>query len=103
MDRRYRMELQLVKVPVVWKAKVPEKKLRPVTRKMPVQRRIIRNARKAAYEFFAAIFEGMPALFTPPMFQKMPEPGEGENIEWRRYSPLPRMEDIHGPAADADN
>ena len=102
MDRRYRMELQLVKVPVVWKAKVPEKKLWPVTRKVPEKRGIDRRARRAAHLFFAKLFDGMPEIFVPPEFRrKIPEP-EGKLIEWRRYSPLPRMEDLNGPAADAN-
>ena len=101
MDRRYRMELQLVKVPVVWKAKVPEKKLLPVTRKMQDKRSIDRRARKAAHLFFAALFDGMPAMFTPPEFQKMHEP-EGKVIRFTRWEPLPKVGWDDGPAADDD-
>lgn len=91
MDRRYRMELQLVRVPVVWKAKVPEKKLLPVTRKVPEERARERRARAAAHMFFARLFEGVPPLFTPTVFQE--EEPKGKLIIFKRFTPLPGMED----------
>ena len=98
MDRRYRMELQLVRVPVIWKAKVPVKKLWPVTRKVPEKRSREKQARAAVHMFFAQMFEGVPMDFCPPEFQRMNKP-EGKLITWRRWMSL---EDMYGPAADDD-
>ena len=93
MDRRYRLELQMVRVPVVWRAKVPEKKLFPVTRKVPEARRMERRARAAAHMFMARMLEGVPDWLRPEGFMP-PGPLEvkGNKIVFIRYRPLPPWE-----------
>lgn len=95
-DRRYRTELRLVTVPVIWRAKVPEKRLLPATRKMTDERTRSRRAREAAAKFMAALFAGVPHMFTPPEFQGLPAPGN--LIVLRRFIPLERREG-NGPDA----
>lgn len=92
MDRRYRLELQLVRVPVVWKAKVPEKKLFPVTRKVPEERAIRRRNLAAVKMFMARMLEGIPDwLITPQMGLPMNKNPKDEPFVFRRYTPLPWM------------
>ena len=94
MDRRYRMELQMVRVPVVWKAKVPEKKLFPVTRKVPEERAIRRRNLAAVKMFMARMLEGVPDWLRPEGFMP-PGPLEvkGNKIVFIRHRPLPPWED----------
>ena len=87
------MELQLVRVPVVWKAKVPEKKLFPVTRKVPEQRAIERRARAAAQMFMAQLMAGVPDMFIPDMFKDKSKDCSNKIMIFRRYRPLPPWED----------
>ena len=92
MDRRYRLELQMVRVPVVWRAKVPEKKLLPVTRKVPEARRMERRARAAAHMFMAQLMAGVPDMFVPDMFKDVSKDCSNKIMIFRRYRPLPPWE-----------
>ena len=89
MDRRYRMELQMVRVPVVWKAKVPEKKLFPVTRKVPEERAIRRRNLAAVKMFMARMLDGAPDWMRPNEY-KVPMP---KRIFIAIKRPLPPWED----------
>lgn len=94
MDRRYRLELQMVRVPVVWRAKIPDRKLFPATRKVPEARRMKRMARAAAHMFFAQMMEGVPPMFIPVGFVQGKKPKEtGRIIHFRRYTAPPSWED----------
>lgn len=84
MVRKYRLEWRQVRVPIIWQAKVPEKKLTPVTRRVSEKRSIERNARKESHMFFKSLFEGVPEIFRPPEFQPLTKP-EGKPVEWRRW------------------
>lgn len=99
MDRRYRMELQMVRVPVVWRAKIPEKKLH-AKRKMTNVRKMERAARIAAHEFFDRLF-GKPIDMLDKLLleQAMPYPKmvPGRIISWSRYRELKKLEDDNGP------
>lgn len=97
-DRRYRMELQLVKVPVKWTARI-RPGLQPVTRRMSDERIRNRRARLAAHKFMAALFAGVPSLFRPPELPVLPEmkPTAGKLIFFHRYRPLTEGRTDDGP------
>ena len=104
-DRRYRMELQLVRVPVIWRAKIPEKMLQPAKRRMTDKRIRQRRAREAAAKFMAALFDGVPGLFQPEEVFKQLNPSlelpvkkDGQLIVLRRYRPIERRAE-NGPDA----
>lgn len=99
-DRRYIYQLQLVKVPVKWTARI-RTGLQPVTRRMSDERIRNRRARLAAHKFMAALFADVPSLFRPPELPVLPEMKQtaGKLIVFNRYRPLTEGRDEDGPDA----
>ena len=101
MDRRYRMELQLVRVPVVWRAKVPEKKLFPVTRKVPEQRAKARRKSAAARLFIAAMIHHVPEwLLTQKMWDMTVENPYDPPMLFKRFMPPGPADSMGGNRPD---
>lgn len=87
MVRRYKMELRMVRVPIVWKAKVPEIRLMPASRRIPEKRKTELEARRAAIQFLNGLFKDVPDMFRPPELPPLRKP-EGKRVEWRRWLPF---------------
>lgn len=97
-DRRYRMELRMVRVPVIWKAKVPDRKM-IAKRRAPEERKRIRGERYIICAMFDELFhrpmEQIDKLIEAAMtqVQEKPKKPEGKIITFRRYTTLPPVDD----------
>ena len=96
MNRRYKLELQLVKVPIVWKAKIPEKRIR-AKRRIPEYRLAIISRRRETEAFFERVFgsadpDELTRIFTAENLKL--EKAEGKIIAFRRFVPLPPIASI---------
>ena len=88
MNRRYKMELRMVMVPVVWKAKTPDRKIY-AKRKTPEYRIAIKQNRAKVEELFRAIFGSEDPDVITEQLNAEKKQNEGKIVVFKRYQPLP--------------